>query len=98
MTFFELEAAVVARGQLPADTSPLVRALWYDATGDWDGAHNLAQGVETKDGAWVHAYLHRKEGDIDNARYWYRRAGRPAESGALEDEWRTIARALLGGE
>lgn len=96
MTFAELEAAVLARRQLAADTSPLLRALWHDATGDWEGAHNLAQGVDSADGAWVHAYLHRKEGDVDNARYWYGRAGRPAVSGGLEDEWREIARALLG--
>ena len=56
----------------------LVRALWHDATGDWDGAHRVAQDVETPEGAWVHAYLHRKEGDIGNAGYWYRRAGKPA--------------------
>jgi hypothetical protein len=95
MTFTELEAAVNARCPPPDDVRPLVRALWLDATGDWAGAHDLTQGVESPDGAWVHAYLHRKEGDADNARYWYRRAGRPEARGAIEDEWRAIARALL---
>jgi hypothetical protein len=95
MTFAEFEASV-QQGQNPAaDLGPLLRALWYDARGDWNKAHELAQEVESRDGAWVHAYLHRKEGDPDNARYWYRRAGR-AESGAtLPAEWDEIARALL---
>jgi hypothetical protein len=96
MTLAEFDAAVAARRQLPAGTAPLLTALWHDATGDWDRAHTLAQDVETADGAWVHAYLHRKEGDTSNARYWYRRAGRRAESGALDDERRTIVAALLG--
>jgi hypothetical protein len=96
MTFADLEAAVKARRPLPdADTPPLVRALWCDATGDWARAHALAQDVETAEGAWVHAYLHRREGDVDNAGYWYRRAGRPAAHGDLDVEWREIARALL---
>ena len=94
MTLAEFDAAVAARRQLPAGTSPLLTALWHDATGDWDGAHRLAQEVESADGAWVHAYLHRKEGDIGNAHYWYRQAGRPAATDTLEDEWRAIARAL----
>lgn len=96
MTLADFEAAAAARRHLPAGTSPLVTALWHDATGDWEGAHTLAQGVESNDGAWVHAYLHRREGDISNAHYWYRRAGRPPASGALDDERRAIVAALLG--
>jgi hypothetical protein len=95
MTFEDLRTAVERKTALPDDTAPLVRALWHDATGDWDGAHRVAQDVETADGAWVHAYLHRKEGDVGNAGYWYRRAGRPAATGSLDDEWRAIATALL---
>ncbi len=95
MTLSELQSAVDARRALPASAPVLVRALWHDATGDWNEAHRLAQDVESADGAWVHAYLHRREGDLGNARSWYRRAGRPAESGSLEDEWRTIAAALV---
>jgi hypothetical protein len=94
MTFDELEAAAASRTPPPAGAPPLVRALWHDATGDWDGAHRLAQDVESDQGAWVHAYLHRREGDIGNAHYWYRRAGRPPATGTLEDEWREIAAAL----
>ena len=96
MTLADFEAAVAERRQLPAGTSALVRALWHDATGDWDGAHALAQEVDSNDGAWVHAYLHRREGDIGNAHYWYRRAGRPPASGALDQERRAIVASLLG--
>ena len=56
--------------------SPLLLALWHDAKGDWDGAHRVAQDVDGENAAWVHAYLHRKEGDASNADYWYRRARR----------------------
>ena len=71
-------------------------ALWWDAKGDWAKAHECAQAQEDKTGAWVHAYLHRKEGDLSNAGYWYRRAGKPVGAGTLEQEWQTIAAALLG--
>lgn len=95
MTLSDLEAAVADNRLPPEDTPPLIAALWRDATGDWGGAHHLAQDVDSADGAWVHAYLHRKEGDLDNARYWYRQAGRSAATGALDDEWRAIAAELL---
>jgi hypothetical protein len=96
MTLADLEAAVRSSTALPDAAPPLVRALWHDATGDWDAAHAVAQDVETAEGAWVHAYLHRKEGDIGNAGYWYRRAGKPPADGSLDEEWRQIAAALLG--
>ena len=79
-----------------ATLPPLLRALWHDAHGEWDAAHHLAQDIDAADGAWVHAYLHRKEGDLGNAGYWYRRAGKPPATGSLEAEWRQIAAALLG--
>lgn len=94
MTLSDLESAVADHAPLPLDAPPLVRALWFDAVGDWERAHAIAQDVHTPDGSWVHAYLHRKEGDSDNAAYWYRRAGRPVERGALEEEWRTLAKAF----
>ena len=75
--------------------SPALQALWHDARADWDQAHTLAQAAGGADGAWVHAYLHRKEGDEGNAAYWYRRAGQPVASGDLRAEWERIARALL---
>ena len=79
----------------PPDLSPALHALWLDGTGDWQGAHTRVQGADDKDSAWVHAYLHRKEGDVSNAGYWYRRAGQPVAGGPLEAEWEAISRALL---
>jgi hypothetical protein len=76
----------------PADAPPALLALWWDRKGDWDRAHEMAQADPSTDGAAVHAYLHRKEGDIANAGYWYRRAGRATETGALEAEWERLAR------
>lgn len=95
MSFAELKAAV-ERGTAPAGVGGAVAALWHDARGDWDGAHACAQDDHSKDGSWVHAYLHRKEGDAGNAGYWYARAGRrmPAAGVTLEAEWEQIARAL----
>lgn len=80
----------------PPGVRPALVALWHDGRGDWDAAHRVAQDIEETEGAWVHAYLHRKEGDAGNAAYWYRRAGRPVADGPLEAEWEAIARALLG--
>jgi hypothetical protein len=74
--------------------SPLLQALWHDAKGNWDRAHELAQSDNGPDGCWVHAYLHRVEGDISNAGYWYRRADKPACNSSLKDEWAEIASAL----
>jgi hypothetical protein len=71
-------------------------ALWWDAQGDWEKAHGIAQDVAGADGAWVHAYLHRKDGDVRNAGYWYRRAGQPEGAGDLRLEWEGIVREMLG--
>jgi hypothetical protein len=70
-------------------------ALWWDAHGDWERAHEVAQDVAGADGAWVHAYLHRKEGDEGNAGYWYRQARRRIETGDLRKEWEAIVTELL---
>ena len=94
MTLDELRAAVGSASP-PSGVPATIVALWHDARGDWDAAHRVAQDVESPDGSWVHAYLHRKEGDLGNAGYWYRRAGRSAASGSLDDEWAAIAAALL---
>ncbi len=80
----------------PVALPPLLRALWWDSKGDWERAHTLAQEVGGREGAWVHAYLHRREGDRTNAGYWYRQAGRPAPGGSLDEERREIVSALLG--
>jgi hypothetical protein len=79
----------------PPNVSPLLRAMWHDAKGDWEGAHNIAQDIHSNDGSWIHAYLHRKEGDDSNAAYWYRRANKPVYRNTLEDEWKQIVSALL---
>ena len=79
----------------PAGLPPLATALWHDARGDWTRAHHITQDIESADAAWVHAYLHRKEGDLSNAGYWYRRADREVATDALDAEWARIVRALL---
>ncbi len=79
----------------PESLSDALKALWYDANDDWHTAHSHAQAQDDMAGAWVHAYLHRKEGDQSNAAYWYRRAGKPAASGDLADEWEQIVNGLL---
>ena len=79
----------------PAGLSAALAALWWDARGDWERAHAAAMGDEGTDAAWVHAYLHRKEGDRSNAAYWYRRAGRAMPEVTLDAEWEAIAAALL---
>jgi hypothetical protein len=81
--------------QPPASLAPPLRALWHDAKGDWNAAHQVAQDIDDETGAWIHAYLHRKEGDLANAGYWYRRARKPECRESLEAEWDQIASALL---
>ena len=71
-------------------------ALWWAAKGGWDQAHRIVQDEPTADAAWVHAYLHRVEGDSGNAGYWYRRAARPVGGDSLEAEWERMVSALLG--
>ena len=78
------------------DFLPLVlQALWYEKKGNWDKAHQIVQNASDVDSAWVHAYLHRKEGDESNARYWYNRSGRPEFKAQLNQEWEQIATDLL---
>jgi hypothetical protein len=79
----------------PAGLTPPLRALWHDGRGNWDEAHRIAQEDDSSDAAWVHGYLHRKEGDTSNARYWYARAGRSAHRGSFTEEWRQIVSNLL---
>lgn len=79
----------------PADLSNYLQALWWDAKGDWQKAHETIQDLPDKNAAWIHAYLHRKEGDIWNADYWYTRAGRKRPNRSLEEEWESITEDLL---
>ena len=94
MSFEEFLAAPAP----PASAGPALQAMWHDAHGDWTRAHACAQEEEGRAGAWVHAYLHRKEGDLANAGYWYARASRkmPPPSLALDAEWTVIAGELSG--
>jgi hypothetical protein len=93
MTLDEFKATLSSAA--PPAVTPLLLALWHDARGDWDGAHRVAQDIDDESGAWVHAYLHRKEGDPGNAAYWYRRANQPVATDALDVEWERIVMALL---
>lgn len=79
----------------PPGLRPVLQALWHEARGNWETAHTLVQDEQAGDGAWVHAYLHRKEGDSSNAAYWYRRAGRPVSHAPPEAEWEALVEALL---
>lgn len=87
--------ASVQKDNPPAGVGRPLEALWHVAKGDWDRAHKLAQEEENETGAWVHAHLHRVEGDESNAGYWYKRANKPHSKATLEQEWREIVSALL---
>lgn len=94
MTLQEFRKSL-ALDEPPRVCSAALRGLWWDAKGDWARGHEVAGQDEGPDGAWVHAYLHRKEGDLSNAAYWYSRAGKTAATGSLEQEWSEIAEVLL---
>jgi hypothetical protein len=79
----------------PGELDRALAGLWWDAKGDWNKAHESAQEDEGPAGSWVHAYLHRKEGDASNAGYWYRRAGRNPSRVTLQEEWMGIVETLL---
>ena len=93
------ELAISARTETapPSGISPAVEAMWLAKAGRWDAAHDLCQDIEGAAGAWIHAWLHREEGDFSNAAYWYARAGKPVPAAAvsLEEEWLQIAGTLL---
>ena len=76
--------------------APPLAAMWWAAKGDWDRAHRIVQDESDATAAWVHAYLHRVEGDLGNAGYWYRQASQPVAKDSLEAEWERIVSALLG--
>ena len=85
----------LAATEPPAGLTLALGGLWWDAKGDWTRAHESAQQDEGIEGSWVHAYLHRKEGDQSNAAYWYSRAGKPVCHAPLDAEWISIVGALL---
>ncbi len=95
MTFDEFTQLMEKQERCPEPLPSSVQALWYDKKGDWDKAHQIVQNASDADSAWVHAYLHRKESDLSNARYWYRRSGRSEFKESLNQEWEQIAMNLL---
>jgi hypothetical protein len=95
MTIEEFRASL-REAAPPGGLTPLLHALWWDARGNFDRAHEIAQDEEGgREVAWVHAYLHRKEGDPDNADYWYKRAHQPHPQTSPDEEWRQIVTVLL---
>lgn len=85
----------LSKNELPQTGSVYLDSLWYAGKGDWDKAHTLIQHLDDDKAAWIHAYLHRQEGDISNADYWYRRAGKKRPGASLEKEWEEIVAALI---
>ena len=79
----------------PGGISEPLKAMWYEGRNDWEQAHNIAQDISSSAGSWIHAYLHRVEGDEGNAAYWYRRAGKPFPRVPLKEEWEQITKELL---
>jgi hypothetical protein len=92
----EFRASLSGAAPAPELDAPLA-ALWWAAKDGWDQAHKIVQDESSAEAAWVHAYLHRVEGDLGNAGYWYRQAGQSVTTGSLETEWERIATALLEG-
>ena len=93
---FKTFAASISDASPPSGLSDALQAMWWDAKGDWEEAHVCAQRGEDAAGMHVHAYLHRKEGDLPNAGYWYRRAGVSPATGTLEAEWEAMVKGFLG--
>ena len=94
MTYDEFILNIESNDQ-PPNLPLYLQALWYDAKGDWHKAHSLIDSLDDFNSCWVHAYLHRKEGDISNADYWYRRAGKQRPAVSVQDEWKQITMLLI---
>ena len=92
---FEKFQQSLALATPPLSLSDHLKALWYDAKNNWEQSHTIIQDIEDANAAWIHAYLHRKEGDTGNADYWYRRAGKKRPSVSLEQEWENIVTDLI---
>ncbi|MEO5916358.1 MAG: hypothetical protein ABIS50_19130 [Luteolibacter sp.] len=97
MTAQDLARSAASDASPPAGLSTTARALWFAKAGQWDAAHDLCQEITGSAGSWIHAYLHREEGDHSNAAYWYSRAGKPvpASTMSLADEWLQITGELI---
>ena len=94
MSFQEFEQSLSTLAP-SSGLSIYLQSLWYDGKGDWNKAHTIIQELEDNTAAWIHAYLHRKEGDVSNADYWYSKAGRKRPAVSLKDEWKEIVNTLL---
>ncbi len=93
-TLYEFKESL--RSDQPADTfSAQLKSLWYDGKGDWHQAHAEVDHLNDRDSAWVHAYLHRKEGDIWNADYWYNKARQTRPALSLQEEWEQLVIRFL---
>jgi len=97
MYFDEFKASVNA-DYPPEKISKELKALWWDAKGNWKKAHRIVQEMNNTTASWVHAYMHRREGDLSNASFWYTNAGRKMATSSLEDEWDEIVKAILDNE
>lgn len=92
--YFEFQESLTNRNP-PENWSKILKALWYDANEDWDAAHNIVDGMVDETAKWIHAYLHRKEGDDWNAAYWYRQADKPLPTISLGEEHKEIVKSIL---
>ena len=92
---FETFTASLSAEQPPKDISNLLLALWYAGKKDWDKSHDIAQEIHDSNGSWIHAYLHRMEGDRANAGYWYSKAGKNMPSYSLEKEWESLVKYFI---
>jgi len=94
MTFEEFQTTLQLNTP-PGTINEELRALWLDGKGEWDAAHDLAQKIGGVNGAWIHAYLHREEGDNGNANYWYSKAGKSMPDSSLKEEWENLVKEFL---
>lgn len=94
MTYDEFIKSL-AEKQPPQKISAELRALWFDGKDDWESSHNIAQDINNRNGSWIHAYLHRKEGDLSNARYWYSKAGKNEPALSLQQEWESLVKNFI---
>jgi hypothetical protein len=94
MTFEEFKISLKDE-RPPSTLGAELKAMWYDGKGDWEMSHNIAQDIQSTSGSWIHAYLHRKEGDNGNASYWYAHANKKMPVYSLEEEWTELVKAFL---
>jgi hypothetical protein len=94
MTYSEFQSSL-QQSEPPQKISDLLKAMWHDGKENWAASHDIAQEIHSADGSWIHAYLHRKEGDLSNAAYWYSKAGKPVPRVSLKEEWEQLVKEFL---